>query len=277
MLEVLSYAFFQDALLATILASVACGVIGTYVVVKRTASISGGLSHAALGGVGLGYYAGFAPLAGATIFSVLAGLLMGAVYRRKHDTLDNLIAMIWSVGMAIGIVFIAMTPGYAPDLTSYLFGNLLFVTPDYLLLVAAFDLVIVATVIVLFREFQAVSFDEEFAEILGVPVERVFLFLIVLMALTVVLLIRVVGVILTIALLTTPAVIARQWSTNLRRMMIIAVCVSALCSVAGLFLSVWLSTSFELRIPTGPLIVLVVCVCYLVSSLIRGRDALRSA
>jgi zinc transport system permease protein len=274
-IEALSLPFFQRVLLAGLLASVACGVIGTYVVAKRIASISGGLSHAAFGGVGLGYLLRFDPMLGATGFGLAAGLLVGVVYRRWRSGLDTLISMVWSVGMALGILFVALTPGYAPDLTSYLFGSLVFVPWSYVAVVAALDVVIVASVAVFFKEFEAVSFDEEFAEIAGIPVEPLFLGLIALTSLAVVTLIRVVGVILAIALLTIPAAIGQHWASGLGRMMAVAVAVSALCTTAGLFLSYWLADAFAVSAPPGPLIILLATVLWALSGAARSAGRTR--
>lgn len=268
-LEALSLPFFQRILVAGLLASIACGVVGTYVVAKRISSISGGLAHAAFGGVGIGYLLGFDPMIGATVFGLLAGVIVGLAYRHMRSALDTLISMVWAVGMALGILFVAMTPGYAPDLTSYLFGSLLFVPWDYVWLVAALDAVVIVAVVLLFKEFQAVSFDEEFAEVSGVPVEPVFLLLMGLMSLAVVTLIRVVGVILAIALLTIPAAIGRQWADSLRKMMTIAVLISATCTSAGLFGSYWLSQSFGLSAPPGPLTVLLAASLYGLSGAVQ--------
>lgn len=268
-LEPLEYPFFRRALAAGLLASLACGVVGSYVVAKRIASASGGLSHAAFGGVGLGYLLGFEPMIGAAGFAVCCGVGIGLAYRHLRSGLDTLIAMVWAGGMALGIVFVSLTPGYAPDLMSYLFGSILFVSADYLGMAAVLDVVILATATVLFKELQAVAFDEEYAEISGVPVGVVLQVLLALVSLTVVTLIRVVGVILVIALLTLPPVVARQWSSSLRGMMALATLLGAACSSAGLFLSYWLSESLERNIPTGPLIVLVAVGTYGASSLLR--------
>ena len=273
--EALSLPFFEHALLAGSLASVACGVIGTYVVVKQMASISGGLSHAAFGGVGLGYLLGFSPMLGAVGFCLVSAMIIGVVYRRQRSNLDTLISMVWSVGMALGILFISLSPNYAPELTSYLFGSILFVPRDYLVLVAILDIVIIAVVVLLYKEFQAVAFDEEFSEVQGVPVEPVFLILLGLSALAVVTLIKVVGVILTIALLTTPAVIARHWVHNLGRMMWISTLICMVCTTAGLFLSYYLSSAYRINAPTGPLIILLVVTLFSVSLTarnLRGRN-----
>ncbi|UCF67947.1 MAG: metal ABC transporter permease, partial [Acidobacteriota bacterium] len=269
MLEALEFPFFQRALAAGLLASVACGVVGSFVVVRRMASISGGLAHAAFGGVGLGYLLGFDPMWGATGFALLSALIIGQAYFKLESGLDTLIAMVWSIGMALGMLFVSLTPGYAPDLMSYLFGSILFVPAEYVQLVAILDVVIVLLVWLLFKELQAVTFDEDFARVMGVPVVPVFLLLLALSALAVVTLIRVVGVILVIALLTIPAAIARQWLDNLRAMMVAASVLGALLTASGLFLSYALSEHLELSAPTGPLIIVLAVSLYAASSLLR--------
>jgi zinc transport system permease protein len=270
MLEALALPFFQRALVAGLLASVACGIIGTYVVVKQISSISGGLSHAAFGGVGLGYLLGFDPTLGATLFALASGAFIGVAYRRLRSSLDTLISMVWSGGMALGILFVALAPGYAPDLMSYLFGSILFVPDGYVKLTAALDGLLVVVVALLFKELQAVSFDEEFAEVMGVPVQAVFQVLLALTSLAIVVLMRVVGVILVIALLTIPAAVARQWSESLVRMMTLSSVVGAMCTTGGLFLSYGLSERFGLNVPTGPLIIVLAVVVYGASSGLRA-------
>lgn len=268
-LDPLSFPFFQRALAAAVLASVACGVVGTYVVVKRISSISGGLSHAAFGGVGLGYLLGIDPMIGATAFAVACGIGIGMAERKLHSGLDTLIAMVWAVGMALGILFISLTPGYAPDLLSYLFGSLLFVPDRYVWFVALLDLSILVIVRLFYKEFQAVAFDEPYATVTGLPVAGVTLGLLVLISLAVVTLIKVVGVILVIALLTIPAAIARPWSSTLGRMMFLAAFLGVCCSAGGLYLSYWLSDRYAVQAPTGPLIILLAVTLYGLSSLAR--------
>lgn len=273
MFDALEHAFFQRALAAALAASVACGIVGSYVVVRRIASISGGLSHAAFGGVGLGYLMGFDPMVGATGFALLCGIGLGVAERKLRSGFDTLIAMVWAIGMALGILFVSLTPGYAPDLMSYLFGSLLFVPVRYVGMVLLLDLVIVVTVALLFKEFQAVCFDEEGAQIVGIPVAAVQQILLALVALAVVILIRVVGVILVIALLTVPAAIARQWADTLLKTMGIAILVGAACSSGGLLLSYWLADWYGVNLPTGPLIVLLAVSLYGLSSLLRAGSA----
>jgi zinc transport system permease protein len=268
MIEILQYEFMQNAFWAGLLAAIACGIIGTYVVVKRMVFISGGIAHASFGGVGIGYFMGGNPIIGALIFTIASALGMGALVRRTKLAEDTAIGIFWAIGMALGILFIAMTPGYAPDLFSYLFGNILTVPASDLLLMVTLDGVIILVVSLLYKEFTALSFDEEFSKVMGLPVERLYLTLLCLIALTVVLLIRIVGIILIIALLTIPAATARRFTSNLKKMMILAVILGIGFTFGGL----WLSYAVDL--PSGATIILVSGGVFLVSLgflRLRGR------
>jgi zinc transport system permease protein len=223
MLEALQYDFMRNALLAGLLAAVACGIIGVYVVVKRIVFISGGIAHASFGGIGLGYLAGISPVIGAMLFALASALGIGIVTRKKKLAEDTAIGILWAMGMALGVIFIGRAPGYAPDLFSYLFGNILTVPSSDLILMLVLDVIILITVIALFKEFLAVSFDEEFGTVVGVPVGVLYVLLLCMIALTVVVLIRVVGIILVIALLTIPAALARQITHDIGKMMMLAV------------------------------------------------------
>ena len=256
MFEVLDFEFFRNALVAGALASVACGIIGTYVVVRRMVSVSGGISHAAFGGIGLGYFLGIDPLIGAAGFTVATALGMGALQLRAKQQMDTLIGAVWAAGMAIGILFVYLTPGFAPDLFSYLFGNILLVPRGDILLMTVLVVIIVAVVAFLYREFQAVTFDPDYATVMNLPVERLSLLLLVLIALTVVMLIRVVGIILVIALLTLPAAISRLYTTRIWSMMLGAVGLGIVFSVTG----IWLSYLFN--VPSGATIILVSTAAY---------------
>ncbi len=256
MLEVLGFEFFRNALIAGVLASVTCGIIGTYVVVRRMVAISGGMSHAAFGGIGLGYYLGIDPLAGATGFTVATALGMGALQLRAKQQMDTLIGAVWAAGMALGILFVYLTPGFAPDLFSYLFGNILLVPRGDILLMAVLTVVIVAVVALLYQELQAVTFDPDYAKVMNLPVERLSLLLLVLIALTVVMLIRVVGIILVIALLTLPAAISRLYTTRIWSMMLGAVALGVVFTGMG----IWLS--YLANVPSGATIILVSTLAY---------------
>jgi zinc transport system permease protein len=259
MIGILQYEFMQNAFLAALLAAIACGIIGTYVVVKRMVFISGGIAHASFGGIGIGYFMGINPIIGALAFTIASALGMGALVRRTKLAEDTAIGIFWAIGMSLGILFIAITPGYAPDLFSYLFGNILTVPASDLLLMITLDGVIILVVSLLYKEFTALSFDEEFSKVMGLPVERLYLTLLCLIALTVVLLIRIVGIILIIALLTIPAATARRFTSNLRKMMILAVALGIGFTFSGL----WLSYAVDL--PSGATIILVGGGVFLVS------------
>jgi zinc transport system permease protein len=258
MLEILGYEFFRNALLAGILASIACGIIGSYVVVKRMVALSGGISHAAFGGIGLGYFLGFDPILGAVGFALAVSTGIGILREKAVQNLDTLIGAVWAAGMAIGILFISLTPGYAPDLFSYLFGNILLVPQGDLLLMGVLALVIIGAVIIVYSPLLAVTFDEEYARVMNLPVTGLMLLLLGLTALTVVMLIRVVGIILVIALLTLPAAIAREYAGEMRRMMVLAVAGGMVFTFSG----IWLSYLFD--IPSGATIILVSVAAYLV-------------
>jgi zinc transport system permease protein len=206
---------------------------------------------------------------GAAGFGLLCGVAIGIVYRRLRSALDTTVAMVWSAGMALGILFVALAPGYAPDLTSYLFGSILVASWDYVVIVGVLDVLILATAALLYDALQAVSFDEEFSEVVGLPVDRLLLLLLGLIALAVVTLIRVVGVVLAIALMTVPAATARQWSDSLRGMMLLSTLLGAGSTVAGLFLSYGLSEAFGWQAPSGPIIILIAIAGYLASSALR--------
>jgi zinc transport system permease protein len=256
--------FLQYALLAGLLASVGCGVMGSYVVVKRIGFLAGGISHAVLGGMGIALFYGVSPLAGALAAALVAAILIGWVSLRWREQEDTLIGALWAVGMAIGILFISRTPGYNTDLMSYLFGNILLVSSRDLWVMLAVDSVLVAMVLLFYRQFLAVSFDEEFARLRGLPVTFFYLLLLCMVALTVVLLIQVVGLILVIALLTLPAAIAIQYVHTLGRIMLVAVCLGVAFTTSGLALS------YQPNLPAGATIILVAGGAYLLSTLVRG-------
>lgn len=259
-----SQSFLRYALLAGLLASVGCGIMGTYVVVKKLNFLAGGIAHSVLGGMGVAYFFGNNPLYGALITSIIAALLIGWVKLKCQEDEDIMIAALWSVGMAIGILFISKTPGYSIDLMSYLFGNILMVSEREILLMAVLNLGMVVTVIIFFQQFLAVCFDEEFARIRGVNVEFYYLLLLCMVALTVVLLIQVVGLILVIALLTLPAAIAAKFRHSIRQIMLMAVLLGAVFSVGGLVIS------YQLNLPSGATIILVAGLTYLLLTIV-GR------
>lgn len=239
---ILNYQFMQNAIIAIIFASIVCGIIGVIIVEKKMVMLSGGIAHTSYGGVGLGYLMGFEPIIGAIAFSVLSALGIGAVNKKGGKDADIIIAMFWSVGMALGIIFVGMMPSYPPDMNSYLFGNILSVTRTDLLAMAIMTGIIVLITIVLFNDWKAFLFDAEFSKLRGLKTNFLEYLLLVLIALTVVVLIRVAGIILVITLLTAPAAIARLYSDNLKRRMIISIFLGILICFVGL----WISYNFNL-------------------------------
>ncbi len=263
MIDVLQYEFMRNALLAAVLVGIACGIMGTFVVTKRIVFISGGIAHAAFGGIGLGYLLGVNPVLTAIPFSLLAALTIGTISRKVDISEDSAIGILWAVGMALGILFIALAPGYAPDLFSYLFGSILTVPFSDIALMLGLDVIIIILVALAYKELQAISFDEEYSRISGVPTHTLYLFLLCLVALSIIVLIRVVGIILIIALLTIPTVIAKQFTFNLRKLMIYSTALAVILTVLGLWIS------FLIDIPSGATIVLVLSAAFLVSVVVR--------
>ncbi|MDZ7751912.1 MAG: metal ABC transporter permease [Gammaproteobacteria bacterium] len=259
--------FLQTALAAGLLASIGCGIMGTYVVVKRIAFLAGGIAHSVLGGIGAAIYFGLPPLAGALGAAVVAALLIGGIRLHWRAQEDTLISALWAIGMAVGILFMAKTPGYQSDLMSYLFGNILLVPRESLWFMAALDAALLAAVVAFHRQFMAVAFDEEFARLRGVPVAFFYLLLLVLVAVTVVLLIQVVGLILVLALLTLPAAVAGHYVHSLGPMMAVATLLGGVVTTGGLALS------YAPDLPVGPTIILLAGVLYLASTLVSRRLA----
>jgi zinc transport system permease protein len=271
MFEALQFEFMRNAIIAGLLASIACGIVGAYVVTKKIVFISGGIAHASFGGIGLGYFININPVIGATIFALISSLGIGVISRKTRLPEDTAIGLIWTIGMALGIVFIALTPGYAPDLFSYLFGNILTVPVTDLIIMLVLDIIIVVLVIVFYKEFLAISFDENYSTIIGIPVDALYLTLLVMIALTVIVLIRVVGIILVIALLTLPAAMASRFTYNLKKMIWLSILLGIVFTMGGLWLS------YVLDLPSGATIILfggvLIIISYIVTML---RDINRS-
>lgn len=251
MIDALRFEFMQNALAAALLASVALGIVGAFVVVNRQVFISGGIAHAAYGGIGIGVFFGFSPTLGALIFSAVAALLMGMVQRLARQRADTVIGVMWAVGMATGIVFIDRTPGYKADLMSFLFGSILAVPRSELAFMIVLDIIVVIFVSLYYRPLLAISFDQTFARVRNLPVLAQQLAVLLVVAITVVLLMRVVGLILVIAMLTMPAALSSQYVSTLKSMMVSSIVVGALFMVAGLWIA------FEANLTSGATIILV--------------------
>jgi len=264
MFDFLGYGFMQNALLAGLLASIVCGIVGTLVVVRRIVSLSGSVSHSAFGGIGLGYYLGINPIHGALVFSIGSALGIGAVSKYAKEREDTVIGMFWAAGMAIGILFIGLTPGYAPDLFGYLFGSIISVPTSDLILISLLDIFVISIVALLYKEMMAVAFDEEYSAVAGLPVKFLYYLTLILVAITIVALIRIVGIILAIALLTMPAAIAGKFTHNMKKMMALSVVLSVLFITTGLWMS------FVLDIESGATIILVAAAAYTIVTVARA-------
>jgi len=261
MFEALQLEFIRNALAAGILVSLVCGVIGTLVVVNRIVFLAGGIAHAAYGGIGLAFFMGWPYVVGTLGVSVVSAGIMAAVTLKARHRADAMVGVIWAVGMAIGVILLDLTPGYNADLMSYLFGSILAVPASDLWQMGAIGAGVVITVTFYYNDFLAMSYDDEFARLRRVPVTFLYCLLLVMIALTVVMIIRVVGLILVIALLTIPPFIAEKFTGSLRAMMMVASLLSCFFTVSGL----WLSYLFNLT--SGATIILVAAVGFFAAAL----------
>ncbi len=262
MLEVLQFEFIQNALIAGLLASIICGILGTLVVVNRLVFLSGGIAHAAYGGIGLAFFFGWPFLVGTLSFTLAMALFMAAITLKAKHRSDTIIGVIWALGMATGIILIDLTPGYNVDLMSYLFGSILSVPDSDIWLMIGIGAIIIFVVTYFYNDYLALSYDAEFAQIRGVHVKSLYFMMIGLLAVSIVFIIQVVGLILVIALLTIPPYIAENYSKSLFTMMILSSVLGVLFSVTGL----WLSYRYNLT--SGATIILVAGAGFLISFII---------
>lgn len=262
--NLLQYGFMRNAIMAGIMVSIICGIIGTLVVLNRIVFLSGGIAHAAYGGVGIAFFFGINPLIGAITFSLLSSLAMGMVQRKTRQRADTLIGVMWAVGMALGVIFTNLTPGYKPDLMSYLFGSILAVSSLDIWLMGAVGLLVISLVIVFYKALLAISFDETYARIRNLPVDLLYIMMITMIGLTVVVAMRVVGLIMIIALLTIPPAIATMFSKSMWKIMLIASVLSIIFTLIGLLLS------YSLDLTSGATIILVAGSAYLLGFIIKA-------
>ena len=254
--ELLGYTFFQRALIGSLLASLACGLVGTYIVTRRLVFISGGLTHASFGGIGLGLYTGVPPLFSAALFSVLSAFGVEWLSKRKDMREDSAIAVFWTFGMALGIIFSFLAPGFTPDLSAYLFGNILTITQGDLCFIGAVALLLLLFFGLFMRWIVAIAFDREFALSLGLPVRCTEYLLMMFIALTVVACLRMVGIVLVISLLTLPQMTANLFSHSFRRIILLSMGIGYISCLGGLLLS------YQLNIPSGASIIFISILIY---------------
>ena len=263
-MDLLQYSFFQHALLGSLLTAIACGIVGTYIVSRRLVFISGGITHASFGGLGLGFYLGMNPILMAMVFSILSAFGVEWASKTQNIREDSAIAGIWSLGMALGVIFIFLTPGYAPNLSAYLFGNILTVSTNDLLWIALLALVLVLLFSLFSREIVYVAFDHDFARTQGLPVKVIEYAMMCFIAMTIVLSIRLVGIMLLMSLLTLPQITVNLLTSDFRKIIFGSIAIGFLGCVAGLVLS------YFLNVPSGAFIILVLVLFFLVVKAIKA-------
>jgi len=259
MWEALQFEFMRNALLAGILVSIVCGILGTLIVVNRIVFISGGIAHASFGGIGLAFYIGMSPALGAAIFALAVSMVMGIASVKNKERADTVIGVMWAIGMALGIILIELTPGYNADVMSYLFGSILTVPKSDIWYMLSLDILVFFVVFFFYKEFIAMSYDEEFAFVMGIPVRLLYFVLLAMISLSVVMIIRVVGLILVIALLTIPPYIAEKYTTSLAKTMVLSSLLGMLFTTAGLWFS------YNYNIASGATIIMVGGVAFFIS------------
>lgn len=262
-MDIFAYKFFINALIGISIISIASAIIGTYIVTRRMVSISGGITHACFGGLGLGYYLGVNPVLMASVFAVAASLFVETLSQKWKVREDSAIAVVWALGMAIGVIFIFMTPGYVPELTSFLFGNILTINTGDIILFACYTAVLVIFFSLYFKTIVAVAFDRDFARISGMPVTAISLTMTVLIALCIVLTIKLVGIMLLMSMLSLPQMIAENFFHKYKSIMLASVAISLIGSLTGLFLSV------AINVPCSALIVAVFAAMFFITKIIK--------
>lgn len=254
--ELLDYAFFRNALWGSLLASIACGIIGTYIVIRRLVFISGGITHASFGGLGIGFYFGLNPIISAMVFSVMTAFGIEWLTSRQDVREDSAIASFWSLGMAVGIIFIFLKPGYAPNLSEYLFGNILTIANSDIFYLGILSLFLVFFFTLFHRQILYIAFDSDFAKTRGIAVKTFEYVMMLCVAVTIVLSIRLVGIVLLMSLLTVPQMIANLFTANFRKMILLSILISFICCISGLVLS------YYLNVPSGAFIIFVMIIMF---------------
>lgn len=262
-MEIFSYSFVQHAIVGILLISIVSAMIGTYIVARRQVFISGGITHACFGGLGLGYFLGVSPILMASVFAVGASLGVEWISSRHRMRSDSAIAVVWALGMAIGTIFIFLTPGYVPDLNSFLFGNILTITRADLLAFLIFAIVTAAFFFLFFRMIVICAFDADFARTIHVPVRFINYAMTILVAVSIVLTIRMIGIMLLMSLFTMPQLVAEQFARRFKSIMALSVAVSVTGSLIGLV------ASYFIDVPASATIVLALTLIYALSRIIK--------
>ncbi len=259
MIELLHYSFFQNALFGSLLTAISCGIIGTYIVARRLAFISGGITHASFGGLGLGFYLGVNPIGMALVFSILSALGVEWASKTQNVREDSAIAAVWSLGMALGVFFIFLTPGYAPNLSAYLFGNILTISMGDIYAIAILSVLLAVLFILFFREIVYSAFDRDFAQTQQLPVKTIESIMMFFIAVTIVLSIRLVGIMLLMSLLTIPQMTANLFTQNFNKVIFGSIGIGFAGCISGLLLS------YYLNVPSGAFIIIVLVLFFLIA------------
>lgn len=263
-MDLLQYTFIQHALIGSLLASIACGLVGTYIVTRRLVFISGGLTHASFGGIGLGLYTGLPPILSAAVFAVLSAFGVEWLSKRKDMREDSAIAVFWALGMAVGVMFTFLSPGFAPDLSAYLFGNILTITQSDLALLGSVAAVLVIFFALFIHPLTYMAFDPEFARSQGLNVQLLEYVMMMFIALTIVACLRMVGIVLVISLLTIPQMTANLFVHRFHHIIWLSVGIGYISCLGGLYLS------FRENIPSGASIIFFSIVIYAVCKAVKS-------
>ncbi|MCD7971700.1 MAG: metal ABC transporter permease [Candidatus Azobacteroides sp.] len=261
-MELFQYTFFQNAVLGAFLTSIACGIVGTYVVTRRLVFISGGITHASFGGLGLGVFLGINPIISGLVFAILSALGVEWMSKKQGVREDSAIAVFWALGMAIGVIFIFLTPGFAPNLSTFLFGNILIISQTDLLLNAILVILLLLFFGFFFYQILFIAFDSEFARSLQMPVRFIEYGMMFFIAVTIVLASRMIGIILLISLLTVPQITASLFTCGFKKIIYLSIGIGFTGCITGLLLSA------QLNVPSGAFIIFVLVLIYLACKLL---------
>jgi len=262
---ILNYTFMQNALFAALMASIVTGIIGTIAIEKKLISMSGGIAHASFGGIGFGYLVGFEPIWGGLVFAIGSSVLISKISKNSKMKADTMTGILWSFGMALGILFISLAPGYMPDMTSYLFGDILSVSSGSLIYMALFTVTILVVFIMLFNHLIIYLFDENYAKARGINTKLLEWLVYIMIPIGIMVLIKIVGIILTIALMTIPVSIAKLLCKSIKQVIWVSMLLSAVFSLAGL------TIAYYVNIPSGVCIILLSTVVYLILLAVKRR------
>ncbi|MCE2616832.1 MAG: metal ABC transporter permease [Phocaeicola sp.] len=264
LLELLHYTFFQHALIGCLLASIACGIIGTYIVTRRLVFISGGITHASFGGIGIGLYSGISPILGAALFSILSAFGVEWLSKRQDLREDSAIAIFWAFGMAVGIIFSYLAPGFTPDLSTYLFGNILTITTGDIIMLAILSIILIIFFGLFLHPIITIAFDRQFALSQHLPVVAFEYLLMLFIALTIVACLRMVGIVLAISMLTIPQITSNLFTHRFKTIIGLSIIIGLINCICGLFIS------YYLKVPSGATIIFFSILIYVLCKMVKS-------